>query len=146
MAREYSFHTGVKKTFHAWDYVVFGVTLLLSAAIGLYYAIRDRNKNNSEEYLLAGRKINPIPAAMSLLATFVSAIGLLGVPSEVFVHSTMIMWMAVGFVITGLGAGLIYIPVLYKLGVTTVYQVNNGFVYCILSPTLGRGKQALKLI
>ena len=132
MEGEYSFQTGVKKTFHAWDYVVFGLTLLLSAAIGLYYAIRDRNKNNSDEYLLAGRKMNPIPVAMSLLATYISAIGMLGVPSEVYMHSTMIMWIAVGFVISGILAGFIYVPVFYRLGVTTVYQVYNDFGYILI--------------
>lgn len=125
MAEEYSIQTGVKRTFQAADYGVFAATLGLSAIIGLYYAIKDRKRNNTEEYLLAGRKMNPIPVAMSLLASFISAIALLGTPSEVYVHSTMVMWLSVGFIITGLGAGYIYIPVFYKLGVTTVFQVKH---------------------
>ena len=37
------------------DYVVFGVTLGISAAIGIFYAIKDRKSENTEEYLLGGR-------------------------------------------------------------------------------------------
>lgn len=119
---QYSYQTGVKRTFHAADYGVFACTLILSAAIGLYYAIKDRKKNTTDEYLFAGRDMNPIPVSMSLIASFVSAIAVLGTPAEVFVHSTMVSYLAVGFIITGLGAGQIFIPTFYKLGVTTVFQ------------------------
>ena len=39
------------------DYVVFGCMLLLSTGIGLFYAIKDRKQQNTEEYLLAGRYV-----------------------------------------------------------------------------------------
>ena len=37
------------------DYLVFFSMLFLSGGIGLFYAIKDRKKQNTEEYLLAGR-------------------------------------------------------------------------------------------
>ena len=120
---EYSFQTGKSKTFHAWDYIVFGITLGVSAAIGLFYAIKDRKKNSAEEYLLAGRGMHPFLVAMSLVATTVSAITILGTPAEVYAYGSMYMWISLGYIITAIGAGHIFIPVFYNLGVTSVFQV-----------------------
>lgn len=121
----YSFETGEKKTFHAADYAVFGCTLAVSAAIGVFYAIRDRNKHTTDEYLLAGRSMHPFPVAMSLLSSFISAITLLGTPAEVYVYSTMYWWISVAFIITALGAAHIFIPVFYNLGITSVFEYTE---------------------
>jgi len=43
------------KTFHPADYAVFCCLFVVSAVIGLFFAIKDRKKKNSETYLLAGR-------------------------------------------------------------------------------------------
>ena len=121
---KWSYQTGIKKQFHAADYVVFALTLLLSAAIGVFYAIKDRKKNSSEEYLLAGRDMHPFLVAMSLLSSFISAITILGTPAEVYVYSTMYWWISVAFIFTALMAANIYIPIFYNLGITSVFQVS----------------------
>ena len=123
----YSFETGITKTFHAADYVVFACTLLMSASIGLFYAIKDRKKNTTDDYLLAGRGMHPFPVAMSLLSSFISAITILGTPAEVYVNSTMYWWISVAFIITAMGAGHIFIPIFYNLGITSVFQVSFSF-------------------
>ena len=46
---------GLEQGFSVVDYIVFGCMLLLSAGIGLFYAVKDRKLQNTEEYLLAGR-------------------------------------------------------------------------------------------
>ena len=43
------------KTITVADYVVFALMLLVSTAIGIFYAIKDRKKQNTEEFLLGGR-------------------------------------------------------------------------------------------
>lgn len=124
----YSYQTGVSKTFHWADYAVFGATLAISASIGIYFAIKNRNKNTTDEYLLAGRSMHPIPVAMSLLSSFISAITILGTPAEVYVYSTMYWWISVAFIITAIGAAHIFIPVFYNLGITSVFEVCNVFI------------------
>ena len=37
------------------DYVVFGVCLGISAAIGVFYAIKERRRQDDENYQLGGR-------------------------------------------------------------------------------------------
>lgn len=137
----YSYQTRVSKTFHAADYAVFGCTLAISAGIGVFYAIKDRNKNTTDEYLLGGRSMHPFPVAMSLLSSFISAITILGTPAEVYVYSTMYWWISVAFIITALGAAHIFIPVFYNLGITSVFEVSSAthvlmFMYFGKPPTL----------
>lgn len=122
---KYSYQTGETRTFHAADYAVFGCTLGLSAVIGLFYAIKDRKKNTTEDYLLAGRGMHPFPVAMSLLSSFISAITILGTPAEVYVNNTMYWWISVAFIITAMGAGHIFIPIFYNLGITSVFQYTD---------------------
>lgn len=60
------------------DYIVFGVSLSLSAAIGFYYYFASRKQQNNHEYLHASKSMSVAPVAVSLMASFMSAITLLG--------------------------------------------------------------------
>lgn len=59
------------------DYVMFVGMLLFSLFIGFFYAYRDRKKAN-EEYLLGGRSMTCFPVSLSLVASYISAILVLG--------------------------------------------------------------------
>ena len=120
----YSFERGELNYFQAWDYVVFAGTLLVSAGIGLFYAIRDRNQNSEKEFLLAGRNLSVFPVALSLLSSFISAITLLGTPAEVYKHSSMYWLISVGFIISATLSAHVFIPVFYNLGITSVFEVS----------------------
>ena len=126
----YSFENGEPTYFNAWDYIVFAGTLLVSAGIGLFYAIRDRNQNSEKEFLLAGRNLSVFPVAMSLLSSFISAITLLGTPAEVYKYNTMYWLISVGFIITATFSAHVFIPVFYNLGITSVFEV--GFMSVVL--------------
>lgn len=61
--------------FVVWDYLVFGVVLLFSAAIGLYFAVKARGKGaDQDDYILGGRKMTVVPIALSVNASGLSAI------------------------------------------------------------------------
>ena len=122
---EYSFNTGTLKQFSVLDYVLFSAVLVVSASIGLFNAWRDRQKQTLDDYLLAGRSMNPIPVAMSLLASFMSAITLLGTPAEMYNFTTVYFWIGLGYFLVIAGAAHIYIPVFYKLQVTSAYEVKR---------------------
>ncbi|VDI28190.1 Hypothetical predicted protein [Mytilus galloprovincialis] len=122
----YTFERGESTLFHVADYVVFGLTLLVSATIGLFYAIKDRNSNNEKEFLLAGRNLSVFPVTLSLLSSFISAITLLGTPAEVYKYNTMYWLISIGFVMAATASAHIFIPVFYNLGVTTVIGKRFG--------------------
>lgn len=58
----------VSKHFQAIDYAVLGLLLLLSVSIGIYFGFFDGTEQTTEEYLLGGRRMRPIPVAISLVA------------------------------------------------------------------------------
>ncbi|ESP04002.1 hypothetical protein LOTGIDRAFT_156605 [Lottia gigantea] len=120
--RKYSFETGEKNSFSIVDYVIFAATLLISAAIGIYYAVKDRKKQNVKEFLLAGGKMPIPPVALSLLATFMSAITLLGTPAEMYNYTTVYLYIGFGYIITMALTAHIYIPIFYNLKVTSCFE------------------------
>ena len=45
------------KTFSVWDYVVFGVVLVVSASIGVYYGCTGGKQSTTREFLMADRSM-----------------------------------------------------------------------------------------
>lgn len=78
--------SAVVGSFQAADYVVFATMLLVSAAVGVYYAWADRGQSTSGEFLVGGRRLTALPVSLSLTASFMSAITVLSNPAEVRIH------------------------------------------------------------
>ncbi|XP_072028255.1 sodium-coupled monocarboxylate transporter 1-like [Amphiura filiformis] len=90
------------RVFGTIDYVVFACMLSVSVFIGIYHACAGGKQKTTKEFLLADRNMNPIPVSMSLVATFISAVTVLGTPAEIYVYGGM-YWI---FPITCIPAGL----------------------------------------
>ena len=118
--------------FHVADYAVFGLTLVFSIAIGVYHAVISKPAT-TKEYLLASRKMMSIPVALSLLASFMSGITILGVPSEIYTFGLQYWLVIVSYLILFPSVALIFVPTLYNLGLTSSYEVN---FYCWFSDGL----------
>lgn len=119
---EYSFNTGQLKKFSWLDYVIFAAILVVSAGIGFYHALKDRKNKSMSNFLLAGRNMSPIPVGLSLLASFMSAITLLGTPAEMYNYTTIYFWIGVGYFLVIAGAAHVYMPIFYQLQVTSAYE------------------------
>ncbi|XP_071507339.1 sodium-coupled monocarboxylate transporter 1-like [Diadema antillarum] len=109
-------------TFSAVDYVVFVLVLLVSASIGIYYACTGGKQKTTQEFFVADRKMPSVPVGFSLLASWMSAIALLGTPSEVYVYGTMFWYIGGSYILMSLLVANIYIPTFYKLRLTSVYE------------------------
>ncbi|XP_035917651.1 sodium-coupled monocarboxylate transporter 1-like [Anopheles stephensi] len=108
--------------FSWFDYTIFALLLLLSTFIGVYFGFLSKIKqNNKKEYLLGGKTMNKFPVSASLIASHISGITMLGVPSEMYSHGTQ-YWM---FIIPAFTVALlmktIYLPVFYDLQVTSAF-------------------------
>ena len=125
MAEDYSINTGVVKHFGTVDYVLFVLTLLVSAGIGVFYAIWDRKRNTTKEFLLGGKNMSVFPVAMSLMVTFMSALTLLGNPAEIYNYNTMFWWLIVAFLFAIIGAAYLFIPFFYNLHITSTFEVSR---------------------
>ena len=110
--------------FTPWDYVLFAVLLAVSSVIGLYYGCTGSKQKTTAEFLMAGRSMSVFPVALSLLASFMSAITLLGTPAEIATFGTQywMIWLSYCFVIPL--ANYIFIPVFYRLELTSVFEVT----------------------
>ncbi|RUS84032.1 hypothetical protein EGW08_008210 [Elysia chlorotica] len=108
--------------FQAADFVFLALMLGGSMVIGLYIAARRRQTQTREDYLLGGRHMSAIPVCLSLFATFQSAISLLGIPTEVYTHGTMILYSQLGLVLSYYLALLTVVPLMYPLRLTSVYE------------------------
>ncbi|XP_071589049.1 sodium-coupled monocarboxylate transporter 1 [Heliangelus exortis] len=108
--------------FSAWDYVVFAAMLAVSATIGVYYAFVRRGQETSKEFLIGGRSMTAVPVAISLTASFMSAVTVLGTPAEIYRHGAMFCIFAIAYTVAVLGSSEIFLPVFYKLGITSTYE------------------------
>lgn len=75
--------------FTAFDYGLFGLMLMLSAAIGIYFGFfAKRKQNTTTEYLLGGKDMKFFPIAASLIASHINGFTMLAVPAEVYAHGS----------------------------------------------------------
>ena len=60
------------------DYVVFSASLFLSLTIGSVFAWYTFRRNTTKEYLLGGGEMNPVAMGLSMTASVLNAIFLIG--------------------------------------------------------------------
>uniref|UniRef100_A0A914X0E1 Sodium-coupled monocarboxylate transporter 1 n=1 Tax=Plectus sambesii TaxID=2011161 RepID=A0A914X0E1_9BILA len=115
--------------FTVFDYCIFAAFLILSILVGVYHAVKSKREqaravksDKTAEFLLGGRKLPIIPVCLSLLATFVSSISLLGAPAEIYQRGFLfwpMYWMSpLAFLISG----IFFMPIFYKLQATSIYE------------------------
>uniref|UniRef100_A0A8C1FY57 Solute carrier family 5 member 6a n=1 Tax=Cyprinus carpio TaxID=7962 RepID=A0A8C1FY57_CYPCA len=108
--------------FSTVDYVIFVLLLVASAGIGLYYAFSGGRQRTTQEFLLADRSMSCLPVSLSLLATFQSAVAILGAPSEIYTHGTQYWFLGCSYFLGLLIPAHIFIPVFYRLHLSSTYQ------------------------
>ncbi|XP_060578332.1 sodium-dependent multivitamin transporter-like [Ruditapes philippinarum] len=110
-----------KLRFHIVDYVVMALFLVISTIIGIYYGFF-KQQSTTEEYLLGGRRMHLFPVALSLLVTYQSAISVLGVPVEVYLHNMMFLYLYFAICLGYLIQALLIVPLVYPLRLTSTYE------------------------
>ncbi|TGZ56703.1 hypothetical protein CRM22_010104 [Opisthorchis felineus] len=128
-------------SFHWSDYVMFAFWLLVYLAVGLYQRFRtpirrqlnqwfrhkqqqnDQVKPDDVETLLLGnRQLSLFPIVSSIMASFLSAISLLGTTTEAYVYGIEFICMILAYSIAFPLAAEIYMPVYYKLRLTSAHE------------------------
>ena len=61
---------------------------------------------------------------MSLVASFMSAITLLGTPAEIYVNGTQYVFLCLAYPLVMFATAYFYMPVFYNLNVSTSYEVR----------------------
>ncbi|KAJ8397681.1 hypothetical protein AAFF_G00436800 [Aldrovandia affinis] len=112
----------VQMRFTVVDYVIFVILLVASTGIGLYYAFSGGRQRTTQEFLLADRSMSCLPVSLSLLATFQSAVAILGAPAEIYTHGTQYWFLGCSYFLGLLIPAHIFIPIFYRLRLTSAYQ------------------------
>ncbi|XP_045779022.1 sodium-coupled monocarboxylate transporter 1-like isoform X2 [Maniola jurtina] len=103
------------------DYVVFVLMLAISALVGVYWGFF-KKQTTQNDYLLGGRNMKVIPVSMSLVASFVSGITLLGSPTEVYMYGTQYGYIMGGIFLMSIVMTQVYLPVFHELKITSNYE------------------------
>ncbi|KAM9703444.1 solute carrier family 5 member 6a isoform 1-T2 [Menidia menidia] len=112
----------VQMHFTTVDYVIFAVLLVASAGIGLFYALSGGRQRTTQEFLMADRSMSCLPVSLSLLATFQSAVAILGAPSEVYTFGTQYWFLGCSYFLGLLIPAHVFIPIFYRLRLSSAYE------------------------
>ena len=123
------------KRFGTADYAVFIFMLATCSIVGLYFGYQDHKKQKHDklkqrrgsaaaEYLMGGRNMQVFPVAMSLVASFVSGITLLGTSTEIYLYGLQYILILVGPSVMGIFMYYFIIPVFHDLKMTSMFEVN----------------------
>ncbi|KAF7248463.1 Sodium-coupled monocarboxylate transporter 1 [Varanus komodoensis] len=107
--------------FTAFDYLVFAGMLLLSAAIGIFYAFRGVYKS-ATDFMMGGRNLTFGPVSLSLTASFMSAVTVLGTPAEIYRFGISFGLFAFAYIFMVVISAEVFVPVYYRLGITSTYE------------------------
>ncbi|XP_036976772.1 sodium-coupled monocarboxylate transporter 1-like isoform X2 [Acanthopagrus latus] len=139
----------VAGSFVTADYVVFALTLVVSAAVGFYFAWASRGQQSSRDFLTAGRKLTALPVSMSMTTTYMSSITVLSNPAEVYRFGAIFAYLSVSYVLSTVVVSEVFLPIYYRLGINSIYEYLElrfnkatrllGTVLCILNITLFSG-------
>nr|XP_020511295.1 sodium/iodide cotransporter-like [Labrus bergylta]XP_020511301.1 sodium/iodide cotransporter-like [Labrus bergylta] len=118
------------------DYAVFACMLLVSMAIGVFQALKkSKREATADDFFTGGRSLPAVPVGLSLCASFMSAVQVLGVPAEASRYGFKFLYMCLGQSINSLLTAYLFLPVFFRLGITSTNQY--------LKLRFGRGMQLL---
>ncbi|KAH9381972.1 hypothetical protein HPB48_007314 [Haemaphysalis longicornis] len=113
----------------ALEYVVFGIVVAGNLSLGLYFSFRKaptcKDAGSMEaDVFLGGRALKVLPLAASSVASLVSSTGLVGFPAHYYAYGMHMAWTCVTPVLFLPLATNVIVPVIYKLGITSIFQVS----------------------
>lgn len=108
------------------DYVVFSIMMMISALIGIWYGCGPGGKQKTTaEYLLGDRQMSNWPVAISLLVSYLSAITLLGVPSEIYTYGAQYYVLILSYFIICGTVAIIFVPMFRRVNITCANEVSS---------------------
>lgn len=115
-------HARILNSFTWADYLVLGGMLAGSVGIGAVYSCRSGKTTSSSDLLLGGGSVPTLPMAISLCASFVTAVELLGNPAEMYRYGTQFWLVSVALLLVVPFTSRLYLPVFWQLRLTSAYE------------------------
>ncbi|CAD7002630.1 unnamed protein product [Ceratitis capitata] len=110
-----------KAAFSAYDYAILLSMLIISLGIGVFYGFFHKSGSSSEDFLL-GSGMSIFPVTLSLTTSFITAIELLGNPSEMYLQGTQFVLIVIPMIMVIPVAVKIFYPIYFKMELTSCYE------------------------
>lgn len=108
-------------SFTIYDYSIVLGMLVISLGIGIFYGFFSGTENSSSDFL-HGTEMSMLPVSLSLTTSFITAIELLGNPSEMVFNGTQFSLIIFSVFMVIPVAWKIYYPIYFKLQLTSCYE------------------------
>ncbi|KAG0724278.1 Sodium-coupled monocarboxylate transporter 1 [Chionoecetes opilio] len=108
--------------FKTADWVVFVLMLVVSVLIGVVSALRDRKKATIQDYLIGGGNMPPLAVALSLMGGWISAISILGNPTEIYFYGTQLSIALIGCIPGAIVVNKLMLPIFYNLKIVSLSE------------------------
>ncbi len=100
-----------------WGIVGVGVALLFVISY-----VFGREEKDTADFFLGGRRIPPVVACLSFVATEISALTIVGIPHTAFTENWRWIQFMVGSALARLAVAFLFIPAFYKHNCTSIYE------------------------
>ncbi|XP_070379544.1 sodium/iodide cotransporter-like isoform X1 [Dermacentor albipictus] len=141
----------------AADCAVFGVLTALGYLVGLYFSIAHRRRQvgaaagsggAATEVFLGGRSLPEAALTVSLLASIVNGVTVVGFLGHFYAHGFHLMWVLTGIPLAMIITSTTLVPLLYDMKAASIFQflrlrfdnkvgITACIIYFVLSQTLG---------
>lgn len=81
-----------------------------------------RSKQEISQYHLASRQLHFLPVSCSLTASFISALTMIGWPTEIYKFGSMFVYFSISYLLASILAAWLFIPFFYNKGYNTIYD------------------------
>lgn len=100
-----------------WGIVGLGAALLLVISY-----VFGREEKDTDDFFLGGRRIPPVVACLSFVATEISALTIVGIPHTAFSENWRWIQFMVGSALARVLVAFLFIPAFYKYNCTSIYE------------------------
>ncbi|XP_077539098.1 sodium-coupled monocarboxylate transporter 2-like [Haemaphysalis longicornis] len=109
------------------EYAVFGTVVVANLFFGLYFSFRKTplgtdTVSKEVEVFLGSRTLKVLPLAASSVASLMSSTGLIGFPAHHYTYGMHVTWSTVALLVYLPLATHVVVPLIYKLGVTSIFE------------------------
>ncbi|KAF8796440.1 Sodium-coupled monocarboxylate transporter 1 like protein [Argiope bruennichi] len=104
------------------DSIIIIMSLLIPSAIGIFFRFSRGRQKTMDEYFFAGRSATKIPVIMSITATTVSSILILGTSAEAYKFGPFVGTIWVPWILGMITACYVFLPVYFQCKISSVYE------------------------
>ena len=103
----------------ALDWGIVGVAVVLLFVISYIFG---REEKDTNDFFLGGRRIPPVVACLSFVATEISALTVVSIPHTAYDENWRFLQFLVGLALARVVVAFLFIPAFYKYNCTSIYE------------------------